>query len=69
MVAPFVYDALQAMTAEATGFGAAYMTGFGTAAARGLPDLGLLSMAEMADNVRTIAGSVDIPIICDADTG
>ncbi len=34
IVAPFVYDGLQAKLAEAAGFDAAYMTGFGTAAAR-----------------------------------
>ena len=69
VVAPFVYDGLQARIAEATGFSAAYMTGFGTAAARGLPDLGLLTMTEMVENVRTLARSVEIPLICDADTG
>ena len=69
IVAPFVYDALQAKIAEAAGFEAAYMTGFGTAAARGLPDLGLLTMTEMVQNVRTLARSVGIPIVCDADTG
>jgi 2-methylisocitrate lyase-like PEP mutase family enzyme len=68
-VAPFVYDCLQAKTAERAGFEAAYMTGFGTAAARGFPDLGLLTMSEMAQNVRAIAHSVEIPVICDADTG
>jgi 2,3-dimethylmalate lyase len=45
------------------------MTGFGTAAARGFPDLGLLTMTEMVQNVRAIAHTVHIPIICDADTG
>jgi len=69
VVAPFVYDALQAKIAERVGFEAVYMTGFGTAAARGFPDLGLLTMSEMVDNVRTIARSVQIPVICDADTG
>ena len=34
VVAPFVYDCLQARIAERTGFDAVYMTGFGTAAAR-----------------------------------
>ena len=48
MLAPFVYDALQAKIAEAAGFEAVYMTGFGTAAARGLPDVGLLTMTAMA---------------------
>jgi 2,3-dimethylmalate lyase len=69
VVAPFVYDALQAKIAERVGFEAVYMTGFGTAASRGFPDLGLLTMSEMVDNVYTIARSVNIPVICDADTG
>lgn len=69
IVAPFVFDCLQAKLAEATGFEAVYMTGFGTAAARGFPDLGLLTMTEMVANVRAIAQSVNIPVICDADTG
>jgi 2,3-dimethylmalate lyase len=69
VVAPFVYDALQAKIAERVGFEAVYMTGFGTAASRGFPDLGLLTMSEMVDNVRIIARSVNIPVICDADTG
>jgi 2-methylisocitrate lyase-like PEP mutase family enzyme len=45
------------------------MTGFGTAAARGLPDLGMLTMSEMVDNARIIARAVEIPVVCDADTG
>ncbi len=69
VLAPFVYDALQAKIAAGVGFEAVYMTGFGTAAARGFPDLGLLTMTEMVENVRAIARSVAIPVICDADTG
>jgi len=69
LVAPFVYDGLQAKIAERTGFKAVYMTGFGTAAARGFPDLGLLTMTEMVQNVRAIAHAVKVPVICDADTG
>ncbi len=69
VVAPFVFDAFQAKIAQAAGFEAIYMTGFGTAAARGFPDVGLLTMAEMVENVRSIANAVDIPLICDADTG
>ncbi|HLK87062.1 MAG TPA: isocitrate lyase/PEP mutase family protein [Candidatus Binataceae bacterium] len=69
IVAPFVYDCLQAKLARREGFKAVYMTGFGTAAARGFPDLGLLTMHEMIDNVRALARAVDIPLICDADTG
>jgi len=69
LVAPFVYDGMQAKTAERTGFAAVYMTGFGTAAARGFPDLGLLTMTEMVHNIRAISHSVGVPVICDADTG
>lgn len=69
IVAPFVFDCLQAKLAQASGFDAVYMTGFGTAAARGMPDFGLLTMTEMVANVRAIANSVDVPLICDADTG
>lgn len=69
LLAPFVYDGLQARIAERTGFKAVYMTGFGTAAARGYPDLGLLTMSEMVQNVTAIAHAVNLPVICDADTG
>jgi 2-methylisocitrate lyase-like PEP mutase family enzyme len=69
LVAPFVYDCMQAKIAEHTGFKAVYMTGFGTAAAQGFPDLGLLTMTEMVRNVRALAQAVRVPLICDADTG
>jgi 2-methylisocitrate lyase-like PEP mutase family enzyme len=69
IVAPFVFDCIQAKLAASAGFDAVYMTGFGTAAARGYPDLGLLTMTEMVDNVRAISRAVNAPVICDADTG
>lgn len=69
VVAPFVFDAFQARLAQAAGFHTIYMTGFGTAAARGFPDVGLVTMAEMVENVRAIANAIDVPLICDADTG
>lgn len=69
VTAPFVYDGLQARLAEQQGFAAVYMTGFGTAARSGLPDVGLTTFTEMLENARIISSSVDIPLICDADTG
>jgi 2-methylisocitrate lyase-like PEP mutase family enzyme len=69
IVAPFVFDCLQARLAAEAGFEAVYMTGFGTAAARGFPDLGLLTMTEMTAAARAIANAVTVPVICDADTG
>ena len=69
VVAPFVYDALQARLAERAGFDAVYMTGFGTAASKGLPDVGLLTMSEMVNRAATLAAAVTVPVISDADTG
>jgi 2,3-dimethylmalate lyase len=68
--APGAYDALSARLIEAAGFPAVYMTGYGSSAALlGRPDVGLLSLAEMAENARRIAAAVDLPVIADADTG
>jgi len=69
VVAPFVFDGLQAKLAAAAGFEAVYMTGFGTAAARGLPDVGLLGLSEMVENVRVLVRAAGVPVVCDADTG
>jgi carboxyvinyl-carboxyphosphonate phosphorylmutase len=70
VLAPGCYDALGARLVEEAGFDAAYMTGFGTAASRlGRPDVGLLTLTEMADNARRIAQAVEVPVIADADTG
>lgn len=69
LVAPFVLNAMHAKIAAAVGFEAVYMTGAGTAAERGFPDVGLLTMTEMVTNARYIANAVPVPVICDADTG
>ena len=70
VVAPGAYDALTAKIVASQGFPAVYMTGYGTAAAGfGLPDVGLLTMTEMAANAARMAYAVDIPLIADADTG
>jgi len=69
VVAPFVFDGVQAKLAEAAEFEAVYMTGFGTAASYGLPDMGLIALAEMSANAARIAAAIDVPVIADADTG
>lgn len=69
VLAPFVFDGVQARLAEAAGFDAVYMTGFGTAASHGLPDMGLIGLGEMSANASKIAASVGVPVIADADTG
>ena len=70
IVAPGAFDPLAARLVEEAGFPAVYMTGFGTSAALiGRPDVGLLTMTEMAASAGRIAACVDIPVIADADTG
>lgn len=69
VLAPFVYDGFTALIAQGQGAKAVYMTGHGTSAQLGLPDVGLASMAEMAANLGYIANAVEVPVISDADTG
>jgi 2-methylisocitrate lyase-like PEP mutase family enzyme len=69
VVAPGVYDALSARLARAAGFAAAYATGGGIARSMGFPDLGLVSMHEVADRLAGIVEHAGVPVIADADTG
>jgi 2,3-dimethylmalate lyase len=67
---PGVYDTLSAKLARRAGFPLAFISGYSVAAtAIGEPDLGLLTQTEMISQARRVCGSVDIPIIVDADTG
>lgn len=70
VVAPGVYDGIGALVVEQTGFDAVYMTGNGAMASLlGKPDMGLATMTEMVMRAHQLAACVDIPLICDADTG
>ena len=69
LLAPFVYDGLTARVAGSVGFDAVYMTGFGTAASLGMPDVGLATLTEMAANVARVTEASGLPVIADADTG
>ena len=70
LVLPGVTDALGARLVQQAGFGAAYLTGAGLANAQhGIPDVGLLSLGEVADHVDRIASATALPLVVDADTG
>jgi 2,3-dimethylmalate lyase len=64
------HDVFTARLVEQAGLETVFIGGFGTAASMlGLPDVGLLTMTEMADAVRRMAQRVSIPVVADGDTG
>ncbi len=70
LVAPGIYDALGARLVEQAGFEAVYMTGNGVSASLlGKPDVGLVDLTLFTQHAHRAAACVDIPLICDADTG
>jgi methylisocitrate lyase len=70
LILPGVYDALTAKIAEKLGFKAIVLGGYSVSATRlGKPDLGFVTMVEMASQVKIISDSVEIPLIADGDTG
>ena len=70
VMAPGVYDAFGALMAEQAGFEALYISGASVSYTKlGRPDIGLVSISELAQVVETIRERTDIPVIVDADTG
>jgi len=70
VVLPGAFNAPVAMLAQQLGFPAVYISGAGLInGLAGYPDIGLLGMDEMARQAGYIANAVEVPAICDADTG
>src|SRR3989440_9708857 len=64
------HDVFTARLIEAAGLETVFIGGFGTSASLlGLPDVGYLTLTEMADAVRRMAQRVSIPVVADGDTG
>ena len=70
VVMPGCYDALSAKLIEREELNAGFMSGFAVSSTKlGMPDTGLISFSEMAEQVRNICNVTSIPIIFDGDTG
>jgi 2-methylisocitrate lyase-like PEP mutase family enzyme len=70
VVAPGIYDGLSAMLVGEAGFKAAYLSGASICYTRfGFPDIGLVSMTEVADTLAAIRERCTLPVIVDIDTG
>jgi 2-methylisocitrate lyase-like PEP mutase family enzyme len=69
-ILPGTPNALFARVIAQHGFPAVYVTGAGIAnMSYGIPDIGLVTLAELTDHVAAIADAVELPILADADTG
>lgn len=70
LVCPGAANALTARVIEECGFEAVYVTGAGIANTYlGAPDIGLVTLSELAGHVAAIREAVALPLIVDADTG
>lgn len=70
VIAPGIYDALTASIAAEAGFGALYVSGAAIAYTKlGRPDIGLVSMNEIAETIALVRDRVPTPLIVDADNG
>ena len=68
--APGVFDALSALLAEQAGFEAVFLSGSSVAYSQlARPDIGLVTMSEMADACARITDRVGIPVLVDIDSG
>src|SRR6188768_4119718 len=70
VVAPGVYDAFTALVATQAGFETLYVSGAAIAYTKlGRPDIGLVSMSEVAETIALIRDRIGAHLIVDADTG
>jgi methylisocitrate lyase len=66
---PGAYNGLAAMQARDAGFEGLYLSGAAMTASMGLPDLGVITVEEVAFFIRQIARSSGLPVLVDGDTG
>ncbi len=70
VIAPCAYDVVSAQIVASAGYPVCWITGLGHEASDlGCPDVGLTNAVELIRKASNVAQAVDVPIICDADTG
>ena len=69
VMVPGAFNALVARAVAQAGFEACYISGGATANVCGYPDIGLVTLTEMARTIREISDACKLPVIADADTG
>src|SRR5262249_48956212 len=66
---PGAHNGIAALQAKAAGFEALYLSGAAMTASMGLPDLGIITVEEVAFFVRQIVRAAGLPLLVDGDTG
>lgn len=66
---PGAHNGHAAIQAKNTGFEALYLSGAAMTASMGLPDLGIITVDEVAFFIRQIARASGLPLLVDGDTG
>src|SRR6266850_226665 len=67
---PGAFNALTAKLAERIGYRAVYLSGGALSAGwAGVPDIGLLTLSDFAEQAAVLARATTLPLLCDADTG
>ncbi len=66
---PGTHNGLAAQQAKAAGFPAAYLSGAAMTASMGLPDLGIITVDEVAFFIRQVVRASGLPVLVDGDTG
>lgn len=66
---PGAHNGMAALQAKAAGFEALYLSGAAMTASMGLPDLGIITVDEVAFFIRQVARASGLPVLVDGDTG
>ena len=66
---PGTHNGMAALQARAAGFEAAYLSGAAMTASMGLPDLGMITVDEVAFYIRQVSRASSLPVLVDGDTG
>ena len=66
---PGAHNGMAALQAKAAGFEGLYLSGAAMTASMGIPDLGFITVDEVAFFIRQIARASGLPVLVDGDTG
>ena len=66
---PGTHNGMAALQARDAGFDALYLSGAAVTASMGLPDLGIITIDEVAFFIRQLARASGLPVLVDGDTG